>query len=184
MKFLLSCDSTFLWVTRFDNHRKSAIFVVYFGGVLSRFQIDFDDADEEEADELQDEEEHREEGETDVEINVTDKIESTEERAEEPRVQVAREEIENDVTPETEVEPIEADKKDEKEQADVAMKEDERAEENSAIDEIRNTEVTEIPEEGEGTKVSGFFLFEFRKVIGLRDWLKKLAPLFQDQNRL
>ena len=82
-------------------------------GVFFQFQIDFDDADEEEADELQEEEEAHEEGETDVEINVTDKVESTEERTEEPSVQVASEENGNDVTPETDLEPIEADKKDE-----------------------------------------------------------------------
>ena len=54
-----------------------------------------------------------------MEINVTDKIESTEERTEEPSPQVVSEENGNTVKPETEVEPIEADEKDEKEQADV-----------------------------------------------------------------
>ena len=123
-------------------------------GVVFLFQIDFDDADEEEADELQEEEEPHDEGETDVEINVTDKIEPTEERAEEPSLQVASAENGNDVTPETEVEPIETDKKDEKVTADVEMKEDERADERNVIEETKNTEVIEKPEESEGKKVS------------------------------
>lgn len=125
-------------------------------GVIFRFQIDFDDADEEEADELQEEEEAHEEGETDVEINVTDKMESTEQRTEEPSLQVASAENGNDVTPETEVEPIETDKKDEKEKADVEMKEEERADERNVMEETRNTEVIEKSEEGEGKKVSVF----------------------------
>lgn len=128
-----------------------------FRGVFFRFQIEFDDADEEEADELQEEDEAHEEGETDVEINVTDKIESAEERAEEPSAQVASEENGNDVTPETELEPMEADKKDEKELADVEMEGDEIADEENVIEETRNTEVPEKLEEGEGKKVSVFF---------------------------
>ena len=158
MKFLLPCDSRFILGYTFRPSSEERYIWCLFWGVVFRFQIDFDDADEEEADELQDEEEQHEEGETDVEINVTDKIESTDERVEEPIVQAASEENGNDVTPETEVEPIEEDEKDEKEQADVEMKEEERADENSVIDEIRNTEVTEKPEEGEGKKVSVFHL--------------------------
>ena len=127
-------------------------------GVFFQFQIDFDDADEEEADELQEEEEAHEEGETDVEINVTDKVESTEERTEEPSVQVASEENGNDVTPETDLEPIEADKKDEKELADVEMEEDEIVDEENVIEETRNTEVPEKLEEGEDKKVSVFWV--------------------------
>ena len=132
------------------------LYLMFIEGVLFRFQIDFDDADEEEADELQEDEEAHEEGETDVEINITDKIESTEERAEEPSLQVASEENGNDATPETEVEPMEADKKDEKEQEDVEMERDEVADEKNVIEETRNTEVPVKPEEGEGKKVSVF----------------------------
>ena len=91
-----------------------------------------------------------------MEINVTDKIESTEERAEEPGAQVANEESGNDVTPETELEPMETDKKDEKEQADVEMEGDEIANEENVIEETRNTDVPEKLEEGEGKKVSVF----------------------------
>lgn len=138
-------------------------------GVIFRFQIDFDDADEEEADELQEEEEAHEEGETDVEINVTDKMESTEQRTEEPSLQVAGAENGNDVTPETEVEPIETDKKDEKEKADVEMKEEERADERNVMEETRNTEVIEKSEEGEGKKVTVFFgrnaYYEIKKAL-------------------
>ena len=132
------------------------LYLMFIEGVLFRFQIDFDDADEEEADELQEDEEAHEEGETDVEINVTDKIESTEERAEEPSLQVASEENANDTTPETEVEQMEADKKDEKEQADVDMERDEVADEKNVIEETQNTEVPVTPEEGEGKEVSVF----------------------------
>jgi len=153
-----------------------------FRGVIFRFQIDFDDADEEEADELQDEEEQHEEGETDLEINVTDKTESTDEPVEEPSVQVASAESGNDVTPETEVEPIEEDQKDEKGKVDVEMKEDERADERNVIDEIRNTEVIEKPGEGEVKKVS-VFSFECRKIIGLRDWLKKTRATFSSNQK-
>ena len=127
-------------------------------GVFFHFQIDFDDADEEKADELQEEEEAHEEGETDVEINVTDKIESTEERAEEPSAQVVSEGNGHDVTPETELEPIEEDKKDEKGQADVEMEGDEIGDEENVIEETRNTEVPEKLEEGEDKKVSVFWV--------------------------
>ena len=85
---------------------------------------------------------------------MTDKIESTEEQTEETSSQVASAENGNDVTPETEAEPIEADKEDEKEQADVEMEGDELADEKNVIEETRNTEVPEKPEEGEGKKVS------------------------------
>ena len=70
-------------------------------------QIDFDDADEEEADDIQEDEEPREEGETDdVEINVTDKMIASEKRAEEEeRLEAMDSESEGDVKPEV-VEPV------------------------------------------------------------------------------
>ena len=91
-----------------------------------------------------------------MEINVTDKVESTEEQAEEPSAQVASEESGNDVTPETDLEPIEADKKDEKEQADVEMEGDEIVDEENVIEETRNTEVPEKLEEGEDQRLALF----------------------------
>ncbi|KAJ7372672.1 hypothetical protein OS493_017945 [Desmophyllum pertusum] len=119
-------------------------------------QLDFDDADEDEADEFQEEEEEEtlEDGETDVEINVTDRMESADEPSEEQGMQLVDIENGNDVKPEAEAEPMETDQKDET-KIDVELKVDQGTDEkNDNIEETTHAEVVEKSEEKGTTEVS------------------------------
>ncbi|PFX32012.1 BAH and coiled-coil domain-containing protein 1 [Stylophora pistillata] len=112
----------------------------------ARQTFDFDDADEEEGEDLPEDEEAQEEGETDVEINVIDKV-PTEEKAESP--QVAHVENAEDGKPEVEVERMETDKNND-EELDVEMKEDQVAKEENSPMESKHGEVVLKSEEKNG----------------------------------
>lgn len=120
---------------------------------MLRLQVDFDDADEEEADDIQEDEEPGEEGETDVEINVTDKMDTTVTGEEEQERQQA-EGVEGgrDIKPEVEEQKKEAEVKDEEE--DSKMDVDETVEDRSdskqiiTADEVEESTVKESKEVG------------------------------------
>lgn len=120
---------------------------------MLRLQVDFDDADEEEADDIQEDEEPGEEGETDVEINVTDKMDTTVTGEEEQERQQA-EDVEGgrDIKPEVEEQKKEAEVKDEEE--DSKMDVDETVEDRSdskqiiTADEVEESTVKESKEVG------------------------------------
>lgn len=120
---------------------------------MLRLQVDFDDADEEEADDIQEDEEPGEEGETDVEINVTDKMDTTVTGEEEQERQQA-EDVEGgrDIKPEVEEQKKEAEVKDEEE--DSKMDVDETVEDRSdskqiiTADEVEESTVKKSKEVG------------------------------------
>lgn len=120
---------------------------------MLRLQVDFDDADEEEADDIQEDEEPGEEGETDVEINVTDKMDTTVTGEEEQERQQA-EDVEGgrDIKPEVEEQKKEAEVEDEEE--DSKMDVDETVEDRSdskqiiTADEVEESTVKESKEVG------------------------------------
>lgn len=120
---------------------------------MLRLQVDFDDADEEEADDIQEDEEPGEEGETDVEINVTDKMDATVTGEEEQERQQA-EDVEGgrDIKREVEEQKKEAEVKDEEE--DSKMDVDETVEDRSdskqiiTADEVEESTVKESKEVG------------------------------------
>lgn len=120
---------------------------------MLRLQVDFDDADEEEADDIQEDEEPGEEGETDVEINVTDKMDTTVTGEEEQERQQAEDaEGGRDIKPEVEEQKKEAEVKDEEE--DSKMDVDETVEDRSdskqiiTADEVGESTVKESKEVG------------------------------------
>ena len=118
----------------------------------SRFflQYDFDDGDEEEGDDLPEDEETQEEGETDIEISVTDKV-STEERAD--SLQVAHVENAGDGKPKVQEERMETDENNDDE-LDAEMKEDQEAEEGNSWKENKHGEVVDKTEEKKRVEVS------------------------------
>ena len=89
-----------------------------------------------------------------MEINVTDKMESNEELAEVPGPPDVSAESGSDVKPETEVEPMETEKNDSKEEADVEMTEDQETEEVNVTVEKEEVEEAEKSEEKESKEVS------------------------------
>lgn len=119
-------------------------------------QIDFDDADEEEPDDIQEDEEPGEEGETDVEINVTDKMDTTVTGEEEQgRPQAEDAEGGRDVKPEEEEQKKEAEVKDEEE--DSKMDVDETVEDKSDSKEIITADAVEESTVEESKEVGLFF---------------------------
>lgn len=113
-------------------------------------QYDFDDGDEEEGDDLPEDEETQEEGETDIEISVTDKV-STEERAD--SLQVAHVENAGDGKPKVQEERMETDENNDDE-LDAEMKEDQEAEEGNFWKENKHGEVVDKTEEKKRVEVS------------------------------
>ena len=113
-------------------------------------QYDFDDGDEEEGDDLPEDEETQEEGETDIEISVTDKV-STEERAD--SLQVAHVENAGDGKPKVQEERMETDENNDDE-LDAEMKEDQEAEEGNSWKENNHGEVVDKTEEKKRVEVS------------------------------
>lgn len=120
---------------------------------MLRLQVDFDDADEEEADDIQEDEEPGEEGETDVEINVTDKMDTTVTGEEEQERQQA-EDVEGgrDIKPEVEEQKKEAEVKDEEEDSKMDVNEtvEDRSDSKQIItaDEVEESTVKESKEVG------------------------------------
>ena len=120
---------------------------------MLRLQVDFDDADEEEADDIQEDEEPGEEGETDVEINVTDKMDTTVTGEEEQERQQA-EDVEGgrDIKPEVEEQKKEAEVEDEEEDSkmDVDGTVEDRSDSKQIItaDEVEESTVKESKEVG------------------------------------
>lgn len=123
---------------------------------MLRLQVDFDDADEEEADDIQEDEEPGEEGETDVEINVTDKMDTTVTGEEEQERQQA-EDVEGgrDIKPEVEEQKKEAEVKDEEE--DSKMDVDETVEDRSDSKQIITADEVEVSTVKESKEVGLFF---------------------------
>lgn len=123
---------------------------------MLRLQVDFDDADEEEADDIQEDEEPGEEGETDVEINVTDKMDTTVTGEEEQERQQA-EDVEGgrDIKPEVEEQKKEAEVEDDEE--DSKMDVDETVEDRSDSKQIITADEVEESTVKEGKEVGLFF---------------------------
>lgn len=123
---------------------------------MLRLQVDFDDADEEEADDIQEDEEPGEEGETDVEINVTDKMDTTVTGEEEQERQQA-EDVEGgrDIKPEVEEQKKEAEVEDEEE--DSKMDVDETVEDRSDSKQIITADEVEVSTVKESKEVGLFF---------------------------
>lgn len=119
-------------------------------------QIDFDDADEDEPDDIQEDEEPGEEGETDVEINVTDKMDTTVTGEEEQgRHQAEDAEGGRDIETEVEEQKKEAEVKDEEE--DSKMDVDETVEDRSDSKEIITSDGVEESAVKESKEVGLFF---------------------------
>ena len=90
-----------------------------------------------------------------MEINVTDKVEASEERPEEKELPVGAGEDENAAKPEVAEEKMETELTDEKE--DVEMEVDEKVEEKNDTEEAGQADVVEESKGEEITEVSGSF---------------------------